>query len=293
MKYQIVINQAGIVDAGLHKKTDYTDWAILSHIYSWQASVNSVKLPDGKVWISYKNIIDELPVSGLTEKSAVSRRIKRIRELGLIETEQTEDKRLFIKTTALYEAISEHRQSVGVVAEQQGVVEEQQGGVVLNQHISDNYISSDNYIHKDKDIDRSAEQNNHSKNIEIPSRFEEFYSVYPKKRAKVKVEAIWKRKKLDKIADQLIQDVRRRLREDRRWLDGYIPDPTTYLNQERWNDEIERSGPKKGNGKFSIWDNLDSGEEDRSVVSVQDGSDLQTQVDGGHNLASAAGGHRT
>jgi hypothetical protein len=39
MKYQIAINQAGVVAAGLHEVTDMTDWAILSHIYAWSGSI--------------------------------------------------------------------------------------------------------------------------------------------------------------------------------------------------------------------------------------------------------------
>jgi hypothetical protein len=29
------------------------------------------------------------------------------------------------------------------------------------------------------------------------------------------------------------------VRHDRQWVSGYIPLPTTYLNGERWEDEIE------------------------------------------------------
>ena len=69
--------------------------------------------------------------------------------------------------------------------------------------------------------------------------FDLFWSGYPKKRKKKTARDIWKRKKLDRIADQLITDVKNRLIRDKRWLDGFVPDPTTYLNGERWNDELE------------------------------------------------------
>jgi hypothetical protein len=69
-------------------------------------------------------------------------------------------------------------------------------------------------------------------------RFEEFFSAYPKRVKKKPAGEIWKRKNLNPLADQIIQDVAMRLSSDRRWRDGFIPDPTTYLNQERWNDEI-------------------------------------------------------
>lgn len=108
MKYQIVVNQAGVVSAGLHLKTDLVDWAILAHVYAWQANSRATR-KDDKVWISYTNIMTELPLLGLNSKGAVSRRIRDLKELGLIEVEQVEDGRLFVKTTDLYESIQEYK----------------------------------------------------------------------------------------------------------------------------------------------------------------------------------------
>lgn len=71
------------------------------------------------------------------------------------------------------------------------------------------------------------------------SRFEEFWQAYPKKRGKHACATKWKAKRLDAKADDLIADVQKRRTQDRRWLDGFIPDPLTYLNQERWEDEVE------------------------------------------------------
>lgn len=77
-------------------------------------------------------------------------------------------------------------------------------------------------------------------------RFPDFWKVYPKKRKRKQALEIWKRKRLDRSADELIADVEKRKTADRRWLDGFAPDPTTYLNGERWTDELEQ--PKAGNG---------------------------------------------
>ena len=74
--------------------------------------------------------------------------------------------------------------------------------------------------------------------------FEEFWAVYPKKRKKKTALDIWNRKKPD--ASALIADVRARLAADKQWLKGFVPDPTTYLNGERWNDDMgdSTSAPK-------------------------------------------------
>lgn len=71
------------------------------------------------------------------------------------------------------------------------------------------------------------------------SRFPEFWNAYPKKVGKQPALAKWKAKRLDAIADRLIDDVRKRIAEDGRWLDGYVPDPKTYLTQERWEDDMQ------------------------------------------------------
>ena len=74
-------------------------------------------------------------------------------------------------------------------------------------------------------------------------RFAEFWSAYPNKTARKVCLAKWKSRKLDARADAIIADVRRKASEDRRWLDGFVPNPETYLNQDRWDDPIQ---PKRG-----------------------------------------------
>jgi len=69
-------------------------------------------------------------------------------------------------------------------------------------------------------------------------RFAEFWNAYPKKVKKAESMRKWKSKHLDDKADEIIADIQIRLADDKRWKDGFIPDPTTYLNGERWNDEV-------------------------------------------------------
>lgn len=73
------------------------------------------------------------------------------------------------------------------------------------------------------------------------TEFEKWWAEYPKKVKKKTAREIWMRKKPD--ADILIADVQNRIANDRRWLEGFTPDPTTYLNQERWDDELETARP--------------------------------------------------
>lgn len=78
--------------------------------------------------------------------------------------------------------------------------------------------------------------------IAAKSRFADWWAVYPLKVGKKPCEAKWKSRKLDAIADTLIADTLHRAANDSGWLGGYVPNPETYLNQERWNDDL-RTAP--------------------------------------------------
>lgn len=69
--------------------------------------------------------------------------------------------------------------------------------------------------------------------------FEKFWTLYPVKSAKKACLQKWKRKNLKSIAEDIISKVNLQLLNDRKWLAGYAPNPLTYLNQERWTDELD------------------------------------------------------
>ena len=94
----------------------------------------------------------------------------------------------------------------------------------------------ENVAHIDIDVDVSK---NHRSSADASDRFKDFWDAYPKKVKKAESLKVWKSKRLNGKADEIIADVNLRKRSDRRWLDGFRPDPTTYLRGERWNDEIE------------------------------------------------------
>lgn len=93
-----------------------------------------------------------------------------------------------------------------------------------------------------------------------PTRFGEFWEAYPRKKgSKQKAEAKWKSRKLDLIADRIIEDIRKRVEVE--WLERqYIPYPETYLNGSHWESEIEDNRPKPG---------------DRSEIAIPDGTDME------------------
>jgi hypothetical protein len=76
------------------------------------------------------------------------------------------------------------------------------------------------------------------KHVPQAARFQDFWDAYPVKRGRKPAAAKWKQKNLDGVADHLIADVKRRVRSDSKWREGYIPHAATYLHQERWTDEL-------------------------------------------------------
>lgn len=78
----------------------------------------------------------------------------------------------------------------------------------------------------------------------LPPGFDEFWQNYPTKVAKPAALKAWKRLKPSQtLQDTISRDLAIRMVNDRRWIEGFIPNPATYLNQARWEDEIQ-SGPQ-------------------------------------------------
>jgi len=64
--------------------------------------------------------------------------------------------------------------------------------------------------------------------------FDEFWNAYPIKTGKGAAEKSWKKEKpnIDLVLKALVWQ-----QDSKKWLDGFIPNPSTYINQKRWLDE--------------------------------------------------------
>ncbi len=72
-------------------------------------------------------------------------------------------------------------------------------------------------------------------------RFDEFYSAYPRKAAKAQALKAWQKLKPDDILiNRILKDITQRLDSGEFDIDDktHIPHPATYLNGQRWEDEI-------------------------------------------------------
>jgi len=79
----------------------------------------------------------------------------------------------------------------------------------------------------------------HSSDI-YTSSFNEFWEIYPRKIGKKSALQAWDNINPDDELQELILDAIKRNKQTKQWQSQrFIPHPATWLNQERWNDEVE------------------------------------------------------
>ena len=69
------------------------------------------------------------------------------------------------------------------------------------------------------------------------STFDEFWNQYPKKQAKQDAAKAWGKIKMTDELSTAIMDGLTKAKQSRQWREGYIPNPATWLNGRRWEDE--------------------------------------------------------
>ena len=72
--------------------------------------------------------------------------------------------------------------------------------------------------------------------------FNEFWKAYPRKTKRKDTLKLWLKNKMGARELEIIKQALNWQTETKQWKMGIIPHPTTYLNQERWNDEPESLG---------------------------------------------------
>ena len=91
MKYTITIYQPSIIDAGFGGGiTDIVDWAIIDYIGECYVSTKSIKR-NLNVLVDYRHFVAQMPIVGLKRKSEFYRRIKKLTDLGLLESESDDN----------------------------------------------------------------------------------------------------------------------------------------------------------------------------------------------------------
>lgn len=77
--------------------------------------------------------------------------------------------------------------------------------------------------------------------------FNRFWEIWPYKVSIGQAEKAWAKINPDEqLTNQIIEGVKRSIRYDKRFKDGYTPHPSTWLNSKGWEDNFEPRG--EGNG---------------------------------------------
>ncbi len=101
MKQYSFVNYVAVDALGLMEKTNDKDFTLLEYIYAWEIYKKAFKKM-GYVWINFKHLIKETPGLRIKTTSGISKRIKKLVNLGLILVIKDEDNRLYAKVTDLY-----------------------------------------------------------------------------------------------------------------------------------------------------------------------------------------------
>lgn len=112
---------------------------------------------------------------------------------------------------------------------------------ICKQMISDASKCSRNPIQSNPNPIQSESESNTRKALE--SAFDAFWSVYPKKTGKEAARKAFK--KIPKSAHSLLVPAVEAQKKSRQWMEEngrFIPNPATWLNQGRWEDEVQTSG---------------------------------------------------
>lgn len=86
-----------------------------------------------------------------------------------------------------------------------------------------------------------------------PDAFTAFWSAYPKKAGKAAALKVWKRLRPSESLSEAIVAAVATAGQSRQWREGYIPNPARWLNEGRWDDEVEVTRPVGIAGAASDW----------------------------------------
>jgi hypothetical protein len=99
--------------------------------------------------------------------------------------------------------------------------------------------------HMDEHMETEAETVTDTKTSLDESRFNEFWQTYPKKAGKKAALAAWKKAKVSADLHAKILSAVALQKTSAQWQKDngqFIPNPATWLNQGRWDDEIQNGG---------------------------------------------------
>lgn len=242
-EYEILYGKDAVIKClyvfGLRRYVDYKTGIVgIKRGISWQ-SLSEEMYVDPSSGVSRRN-------TGSFHKSRIRRAMHQLEKIGLVKNRSTATRLIFelpfvtrnIFVQSQADIKSTHHPDI-----EYDIVSQRKNDV-----LSASFDNSNHRVNREDDIGITFQAdtphisniNNNNYHYHYHScRFKEFKSIYPNQSNMKQAEAIWKKKKLDKKADHIISDVLKRKEKHKQWLDGYIPNAASYLQWDRWDDEIK------------------------------------------------------
>lgn len=163
---------------------------------------------------------------------------------GLMTAVFTPIKQDLDRNNATYEAVCERNRTNGSKGGRPKKITQKTQSVILETQ------------RNPKNLDNDYDNDNKKENILKEKRqiqFERFWELYPRKVKKSLAQKWFEKKKPDsELFDAIISSLEK-FKESPQWTKDngkFIPHPSTWLNQERWEDEIEEVKEQKTNAIF-------------------------------------------
>jgi len=255
MKTYIVIPQRQIVELGLHEQTDLIDWAIISYIKDFYISPKAQKIivdEQHYCWINYRHLIESMPLMHISDKSNISRRIKKLVDIGLLEKCNGHDNTIYVRLTDMCcqvfiqsEPVAQtdtklRSGNVRVVPQQHVCCSGTTAQYNNNQYIDNKYIIPPTPPNGGESECTKTPSSKEQKNEEYLQKtgFYDFWEKYPRKINKNYCKKIWLRNKFSEDDLKSILSALESLKRSDLWQRGIgIWHPSTFLNQRIWEDE--------------------------------------------------------
>ena len=112
-------------------------------------------------------------------------------------------------------------------------------------------------------------------NSSCPDGFHRFWEAYPLKKSKFEAQKAWKNMKInEETCEEIIKKVNLFKNRDKKWLAGYIPHASTFLNQRRWEDEVEIDVKKTAPAFNQPYYNAKKGDDDNNITKKRVGKTI-------------------
>ena len=256
--------QQKLIEHGLDNN-DALVMAVVRDMYSSISVEHKIIDGDRYIWVNQTALSEYVPIIGALR--TFQRIFKKLTDKGVFESRVVNGrngktgKYFYLKPSQLLEDLTEY------VAIAQGSDQPPICHMINRQNdgrSSDNLSGDQPPICRNKDTPTNDSPTNDTKQTPNPQtgadddskkspakkssyseQFERWWAIYPRKTAKGAAWNRWKREKLDSKVDQLIEKLEQQNALQYAFTETqYIPNASTYLNQKRYDDEVEDRSKK-------------------------------------------------